>query len=58
MWAAVSPLKFVEQIDPNPSLVTDETYDGSGLPAIRIGQHNIGGPTEHWRTRIGPATVG
>jgi hypothetical protein len=44
MWAAVSPLKFTEQIDPNPSLVTDETYDGDGLPTIRIGQHNIDGP--------------
>jgi hypothetical protein len=43
VWAAVSPLKFTEQVDPNPSLVTDDTYDGSGLPTIRIGQHNIDG---------------
>ena len=43
MWAAVTPLQFRENIDPNPSLVTDETYDGEGLPIIRIGQHNIDG---------------
>jgi hypothetical protein len=44
MWAAVTPLQFRENIDPNPSLVTDETYDAAGLPIIRIGQHNQGGP--------------
>src|SRR5262245_36392952 len=43
MWTAVTPLQFRENIDPNPSLVTDETYDGAGLPVIRIGQHNIDG---------------